>query len=127
MTAERRRVALTAVDDLFFVAKIDHGLAQAGFERETVSTAEEALAARRGGRGDLLILDLGHRGLDPFALLAALKADADGRRMPVLAYVSHVDAERWARAEALGADRVVARSEFSARLPRLVTGLVGLS
>ncbi len=118
------KVALTAVDDLFFVAKIDHGLAQVGFERETVSGAEAVLSARRAGRGDLLILDLGHRSVDPFALLEAVKADPVGRDLPVLAYVSHVDAERWARAEALGAEKVVARSEFSARLPRLVAGLV---
>ncbi len=119
------KVALTAVDDLFFVAKIDHGLAQAGLERETVASADAVLAARRAGRGDLLILDLGHRSLDPFALLTAVKADPAGRDLPVLAYVSHVDEARWARAEALGAEKVVARSEFSARLSSLVTGLVG--
>jgi CheY-like chemotaxis protein len=118
------KVALTAVDDLFFVVKIDHGLAQVGFERETVNSLEEVREARRAGRGDLLILDLGHRGLDPFALLEAVKADPHGRSVPVLAYVSHVDRERWERAERLGAEKVVARSEFSARLPRLVTGLV---
>lgn len=117
-------VALTAVDDLFFIAKIDHGLAQVGLTRETVSSAEAVLAARRAGRGALLILDLGHRSLDPMALLTAVKADPAGRDLPVLAYVSHVDRERWARAETLGADKVVARSEFSARLPRLVAGLV---
>ncbi len=117
-------VVLTAVDDLFFVAKIDHALAQAGLTRETVSSAEAVLAARQAGRGVLLILDLGHRGLDPMGLLAAVKADPAGRDLPVLAYVSHVDRERRARAEALGADKVVARSEFSARLPKLVAGLV---
>lgn len=119
------KVALTAVDDLFFVAKIDHGLAQVGVERETVRSADEVLAARCAGRGDLLILDLGHRGLDPMALLAAVKADPAGRALPVLAYVSHVDEARWAEAEAKGAEKVVARSEFSARLPRLVAGLLG--
>lgn len=117
------KVALTAVDDLFFIAKIDHGLAQVGFEREAVSEAEAVLSARRAGRGDLLILDLGHRRVDPFALLEAVKGDPAGRDLPVLAYVSHVDAARRARAEALGADKVVARSEFSARLPQLVAAL----
>jgi CheY-like chemotaxis protein len=114
------RVALAAVDNLFFVAKIDEALSALGLARESVASADAVLAARRAGRGDLLLLDLGHRGLDPFALLSAVRADPAGRALPVLAYVSHVDRERRARAEALGADRVVAKSELSARLPRLL-------
>lgn len=118
-------VALVAAGNLFFVARIDHGLAQAGLGREDVSSAEAVLAARRAGRGALLILDLGHRGLDPLALLAAVKADPAGRDLPVLAYVAHVDEARRARAEALGAERVVTQGEFSAKLPRLVAEVVG--
>lgn len=121
------KVALVAVDDLFFVAKIDHGLAQVGLERETASGAEAVIAARRAGRGAVLILDLNQRRVDPFALLAAVKADPATRALPVLAYVSHVDAQAWARAEALGAEKVVARSELSARLPRLVRELLAVS
>jgi CheY-like chemotaxis protein len=118
------KVALAAVDNLFFVAKIDHGLAQAGFTRESVGSADAVLEARRAGRGDLLILDLAHRGLDAMALLSAVKADPVGRDLPVLAYVSHVDTARRAEAAARGADKVVPQSEFSARLPKLVTDLV---
>jgi CheY-like chemotaxis protein len=118
-------VALTAVENLLFLARIDDALGRLGHSREAVASADAALAARRAGRGDLLILDLGHRGLDPLALLAAVKADPAGRDLPVLAYVSHVDAATRARAEALGADRVVAKSEMSARLPRLVEGMLG--
>jgi CheY-like chemotaxis protein len=119
------RLALVAAGNLFFVAKIDHGLAQAGVAREDVATAEAALAARRAGRGDLLILDLGHRGQDALDFLAAVKSDPAGRDLPVLAYVAHVDEARRARAEALGAERVVTQGELSAKLPRLLAEVLG--
>ncbi|HWP35140.1 MAG TPA: response regulator, partial [Thermodesulfobacteriota bacterium] len=87
-------LVLAAVDDLLFLARLDAVLRGAGHARETVAGADAVLAARRAGRGDLLVLDLGHRRLDPLALLAAVRADPAGRDLPVLAYVAHVDRER---------------------------------
>ncbi|MBI5378850.1 MAG: response regulator [Nitrospirae bacterium] len=119
------KTVLVVVNDLFFRSKIRQTLEQGRYTPLVTHTEEDALQAAREHHPCLVLLDLGMQTPDPLELIAALKGDPDLRSIPVLAFISHVDRERLRQAEALGCARVVARSEFSSRLPELVDRLSG--
>jgi signal transduction histidine kinase/DNA-binding response OmpR family regulator len=81
---------------------------------ETVADGRQALAAIRRSRPDLLITDVMMPELDGFGLVAALRADADLRGLPVLILSARAGEE--ARLEGLqaGADDYLVKP-FSAR------------
>jgi CheY-like chemotaxis protein len=64
----------------------------------------------------LLIVDLNAGGPDPLGAIRLAKAHA----IPVVAYLSHVQAELAAAAREAGADHVMARSAFVLQLPRFL-------
>lgn len=68
----------------------------------------------------LVLVDLGHRAADPVGAIRALRARSPVPR--IVAFGSHVDAETLSAAREAGADRVLARSAFSARLAELLRG-----
>jgi DNA-binding NarL/FixJ family response regulator len=70
--------------------------------------------------GALVIVDLNAQGVDPLAAIALVKSAP--RRLRVVAFLSHVQAELAAAARQAGADEVLARSAFSERLPAILTG-----
>ncbi len=119
------KTVLVVVNDLFFRSKIRQALEQGHYTPLVTHTEEDALQAAREHHPCLILLDMGMQTPDPLELIAALKGDPELRSIPVLAYLSHVDRERRRQAEALGCDRVVARSEFSSRLPELVDRMSG--
>lgn len=105
------------IDDLFFRAKVEATAAALGVP---VALADDpaALADRLAGDGDATVLvDLNHPA-DPIAAIRALKSAAPSAR--VIAFGSHVDGERLKAAREAGADRVLARSAFTERLPELL-------
>jgi CheY-like chemotaxis protein len=57
---------------------------------------------------------------DPLGLIRDLKADAELRAVPLVAFVAHVDAGLQAEARAAGCDRVMARSIFFKNLTALL-------
>jgi len=68
----------------------------------------------------LPIFDLDNAKIPWQRWIAALKSSPATRRLPILAYGSHVDTEALAAARSAVADGVVARSRFSAALPDLI-------
>ena len=105
------------VDDLFFRAKIE---ATAASLRVPVRFARDPgeLVAGLDDRPALVLVDLAHHGADPVGAIRALKAREPLPR--VIAFGSHVDAEILTAARDAGADRVLARSAFSARLAEIL-------
>lgn len=111
------------LDDLFFRSRIE-ATAEAAGVRLIVSRTLAELIDRideAGGTGVLVDLSLGTP--------AAAEAIAALKRRPeppvVVAWGSHVDAEALEAARAAGADRVLARSAFTRRLPDLLRELSG--
>jgi DNA-binding NarL/FixJ family response regulator len=100
-------------DDLIFTSRIlatarAHGLAM------TAAKTQEALVAKAKDAPPAgVILDLHNPTLDVPALLEALKTLGSPR---VVAYGSHVDAERLKAARAAGCDLVLPRSAFVEKL-----------
>jgi CheY-like chemotaxis protein len=83
----------------------------------------EALAAVRRELPDLVIVDLTSAG-DPLALVRALKTTPETRPVPLVGFYPHVEGALREAALAAGADRVLPRSAFTARLAELLeTGL----
>ena len=85
----------------------------------TFAGSVEAVDVALASAADLLIVDLGSPALDPIGSIGRAKA----KGVPVLAVGSHVDAAALATAQRAGADEVVPRSIFSARLPELIASL----
>ena len=113
---------LTAISDLFFAAKVDATLKPLGYAVVKTNTAQEIAAAAADGPPACLVLDLDHRGLDAMQLIERLKGET-GPPVKILAYTNHGNVDGIRRALALGADKVVARSELSAHLPQLIATL----
>lgn len=116
---------LLAVNDLFFTAKLEALLRQAGHTANKAGGGDALLAAAAAAPPDLLILDLNATHLDPLDLLRRWQAQPATAALPVLAYTNHANVEGMREAMALGADKVVARSEIAAHLPGLVARLTG--
>ncbi|HEX8681396.1 MAG TPA: hypothetical protein VF707_03730 [Ardenticatenaceae bacterium] len=112
-----RIIALTP--DLFFSTRIQSTLERAGHAIRVVDSAEAVATQVAEVSPGLAILDIGAFGWPWEQVLADLRAAAPD--LPVLAYGSHMDVEATKRAQALGAARVVAKSEFVNNMPSLVT------
>jgi CheY-like chemotaxis protein len=116
-----RRTVLAAVSDLFFVAKLQAAARQVDVELVLAANSEELQAKARNG-ADLAVLDLNDRGLDALSAIAGLRSEPETAGIPLLGFLSHVETELAREAQAAGCDRVLPRSQFSARLPRLLAG-----
>ena len=108
------------VNDMIFAARIRGAAQAAGCGVRTTSKATDVLAAAAAAR--LILVDLDATRADPVGLIRILKADTT-LEARVIAFVSHVNADAIAAARAAGADQVMARSAFVARLPEMFTGL----
>jgi CheY-like chemotaxis protein len=116
---EGRRV-VAACADMLFAARIRGTAQQAGAVVELVGSAAALHAAAAGA--DLVLLDLGARWLRAGEAIRRLKREAATAGVPVVAFVSHVDAGAIGEARDAGADAVLARSAFVRQLPVLLRG-----
>ena len=116
---------VAVIDDLFFQAKVGTALQQMGVAAQVVPNGRALQDGLRSGSAPaLVIVDLTLRGADATALIRDLRALPHGNSVPVLAFGSHVAVEVRKRALEAGASQVVAKSEFSRRLPQLVRQFV---
>ncbi len=116
-----RRV-LAAVGDLMFASKIRGTAQQLNVTAEFARTADSLFDAAKTEVPSLIILDLHHEQLDPFALARRLKADEQLRAVPVVAFFSHVHVELQRRAREAGVDHALPRSAFTQRLHEILRG-----
>jgi len=79
------REQILVVDDEREIRELlDYNLRKEGYRVTCVSTGEEALAAVRGRRPDLVILDLMLPGVDGLEVCRILQADASTRAVPIV-------------------------------------------
>ncbi len=107
---------LVAVDDLLFSSKIRATAKQAGVDVVFARSPEDILAQARALKPSLAIFDLNSGKTDPVATIAALKSDAATSGIHALGFASHVHVELIAAAKQAGADDVLPRSAFAAKL-----------
>ena len=107
------------LDDLLFRSRILEAANRAGSELVTARSAGDLVAAARAGAA-LVLVDADSDRIPWADALSALRAEPSLAAIPVVAFFSHVHAERAALARAAGASRVLARSAFISALPRLM-------
>jgi CheY-like chemotaxis protein len=113
---------IALVDDLVFASRIREAARGAGFEVRSARRADDLLAAVREG-GRLVLVDADSDRLPWRDAVAALRSDAAVSGVPVIAFLSHVNAERAQAAREAGATRVMARGAFVQELPALIAQL----
>ncbi|MCS7042035.1 MAG: response regulator [Bryobacteraceae bacterium] len=117
---QKPRKILAVVDDLFFVVKINDAAKRSGFEVEFLKSAQEVIDRARQETPALIIVDLNARSVKPVELIAKLRAEESLKRVSIIAFVSHIEADLKTRAQAAGASMVLARSAFSMNLPQIL-------
>src|SRR5438445_13516401 len=105
-----------------FQVKIQDAAKRAGVEAVFITSQQDALA-RAADAPALVILDLNYVGAKPLELIEKLKASELTAKVPLLGYVSHVEAELIQAARQNGCDRVLARSAFSQNLAAILSEL----
>lgn len=131
---ENETILVGLVSDLIFQVKIEAAAASLGYplrwiERPAAPGAGDELGdssrwlVEQLSRWQpaLVLVDLSSPEIPWRNWLARMKTDPATRRIPVIAYGSHVAAETLQAARSAGADLVVARSRLAAELPELIT------
>jgi CheY-like chemotaxis protein len=120
---------LLVVDDLFFLAKIQQTAKLTGVSVEGVplTKLQESLA-QDGSQGVIrgVVIDLNHRSGSAVDLIRGLKNDPNTAALPVVGFLSHVQADLAQAARSAGCDMVLARSVFTQQLPELLRKLAGM-
>jgi CheY-like chemotaxis protein len=110
---------LAVVDDLMFLSRIREAARGAGLGVRTVRTTAE-LRSRAMDGARLVLVDADSASLPWDEAVRALRADGTHPRLQIVAFLSHVHAERADAARAAGCTRVLARGAFVQELPRLM-------
>jgi CheY-like chemotaxis protein len=111
---------LAIVDDLMFTSKIRSAASQLGVPLAFARSADQALSAMRAEAPSLVILDLNSARSTPLAIVSTMKGDPTLASIPTVGFVSHVQADLIAAAREAGVDEVMARSQFTMKLPEIV-------
>lgn len=116
---------LVVVDDLFFLTKIQTTLTHLGLAAQ-VMTRRAALQeyVRTAIAPVLVVVDLTLRVDDAVSVIGTIRATESGTPISILAFGAHVAVATRQQALQAGADRVVAKSEFSNHLPDLIQQFV---
>lgn len=112
---------LAAVDDFLFRSKIRAVAKHVGADITFAQSPQDILTHAREKKPGLAIFDLNSTKADPIATIAALKADPATRDVPTIGFVSHVHAQLIAAARDAGADEVMPRSAFAAKLAEILS------
>jgi CheY-like chemotaxis protein len=116
---------LVVVDDLFFLTKIQTTLRHLGLATQ-VMTQRAALQeyVRTARKPILVVVDLTLRADDAVSVIRAVRTADSAGPVAILGFGAHVAVETRQQALQAGADRVVAKSEFSKHLPNLIQEFV---
>ncbi len=109
---------IAVVDDLLFLSRIREAALRAGSEVVQARDPAALLAAARTAR--LVLVDADSDRIAWPQAIAALRADPALAEIPVVAFLSHVAADRAALARAAGIRRVLSRAAFVRELPGLL-------
>jgi PleD family two-component response regulator len=116
----KNKKIVAAVEDLFFVVKINDLAKRSGFQIEFIK-GQDAIVERIAAEPPaLLIVDLNNANIEAVDLIARVKAIPEAKSTSVIGFVSHIEAALKQRAQEAGANMVLARSAFSTSLPQIL-------
>ena len=119
MTSAASPEVLAVTSDLTFRSRIEVSLKNAGIPVRFVPGSRLAEALQES-LPSLILIDYSECGEEGFQALSRLKQNTLTRTIPVLAYGPHMDRAGRERAQAAGADAVLANSQVASELPALV-------
>ena len=105
------------LDDLFFQAKLLETAKQVGVELRACTTPDALDAEIAKSAPRLIIVDLNALS-DPFQAIERLQAS--GGKIPLIAFLSHVQVDLAERARAAGCNDVMPRSKFTRDLATIL-------
>jgi CheY-like chemotaxis protein len=115
---------LAAVNDVFFYTKLRDALQTQGYQLERARSQQDVPDKVAMFSPAAVVLDMNDPRLDGLKALEAIRADAQFRSLPVLAFANHEEVHTWQQAKRLGVTKIVSRNEFSSRTRDLVTEMV---
>jgi len=115
---------IALVDDLMFLSRVREAARGAGVTVRPARGTREAVEAARAG-ACLVIVDLDSARLPWAEAVPALRAEPSGAGLPIVGFVSHVNAQAARAAREAGCTDVLARSAFVAELPGLLARAAG--
>ncbi len=118
-------VVLSAVDDMFFSARIDSTAKLVGVRVIRILDAEQLEKTLGKSPPQMIILDLNNRTLAPLETVRRIKADPRLSQIRIVGFLSHVQRELEQGARRAGCDQVMPKSAFSARLKELLESIKG--
>ena len=119
------QTVLVVIDDLFFLSEVQTILAQLGMAAKVVADPDTLRHCVEDTTPALAVVDLTLRTGTAVDLIRAIRATDRGCTLPILAFGAHVAVDTRQQALQAGADHVVAKSEFSKRLPDLIQQYAG--
>jgi len=111
MSAQKK--ILIVEDDNFLRSLTAKRLEKEGYVVAVAVDGESALVTAKDEQPDLILLDLLLPGLDGFAVLGKLKADADLKKVPVIVFSNLGQKEDIEKAKLLGADQFLIKANFT--------------
>ncbi len=118
--AEAPRRILVAVDDLFFLAKIQETARQLKVPIQLAKSDKELLEKAEAPAPALIILDLNSAALKPIPTITKIRQKPELKKTPVIGFLSHLQADLKLKAQEAGCNLVMPRSAFSMNLPGLL-------
>ena len=107
------------IDDIFFRAKVLETARQLGVEVRACATADVLAAELRAAKPRLVIVDLNAR-TNALEAIALVRAEAED--VPMIGFLSHVQADLAEKSRAAGCTDVMARSKFTRELATILAG-----
>jgi two-component system chemotaxis sensor kinase CheA len=124
--APGERLPLLVIDDSMTTRMLEQSILEsAGYEVDTASSAEEALASARRRRYALFLVDVEMPGMDGFTFIETIRRDPDLRAIPAILVTSLSEPAHRKRGQDVGAQGYLVKSEFDqadllTRIRRLV-------
>lgn len=114
---------IALVEDLMFLSRVREAARGTGLEVRVARKTADVLEAARAGAA-LLVVDLDSRRLPWGEAVTSLRSDPALGSLPVVGFLSHVNAEAAQAARAAGCTQVLARSAFVQELPGILVAAV---
>ena len=111
---------IVVVEDLIFLSKIQQTAKLTSVEIEALPLQKLGERLASGSAVSAVIFDLNHHSGQAVEALRAMKADSQNRRIPAIAFLSHVQTDLAKAAREAGCDLLLARSAFTEQLPDLL-------
>lgn len=106
------------IDDIFFQAKVAEAAKQLGIDLKMCTAADALGVEIRKVEPGLILIDLNARA-NPFHAIAIAKTEAP--LVPLIAFLSHVQADLAERARAAGSIEVMPRSKLTRDLATILS------